>query len=217
MVGSAGGLAGQEWPANTNSSNSTTGSARLVTDLTEFTDFSDTLSERFATLDFSKDVNVATLDDEGKVAELKVMFPGLSELDMKIVLKKGKGDFIKACEELLNMQYLEENGLRPKGIDGAFRLDAQVGYKGKLGQTFLIDCCFQFACYSLLYLCNLNCDTLPPPPPPAPWRGLTISGPRDFPYQLLFNPCCGPRSRVLSFVVFVSTSLYLYGRIDRLT
>lgn len=167
-VGYAEGLEGQQRPANPNSSNSTTGSAGLVTDFTEFTDFSDTLSERFATLDFPKDVNVATLDDDGKVAELKVMFPVLGELDIKLALKKGKGDFIKACEELLNMQYLEENGLRPKGIDGAFRLDGHVGYKGKLAKTFSMNFCCWFA-LSLLELryCNLS----PPPHRPYPVNG----------------------------------------------
>lgn len=133
------GLAGDDSPDNLEGLDapaiaSTSNSTRLPTDcgdLTDFTDFSDTLSERFATLEFSNDINIATLDDDGKVAELQTMFPLLPELDLRLTLKKRKGDFVKACEDLLNMQYLEENGLRPKGIDGAFHQYGLEGYRGK--------------------------------------------------------------------------------------
>lgn len=57
------------------------------------------------------------------------MFPLLKDMDIKFTLRKADGDFTKACEELLSTQFLEENGLRPKGIDGAFRDDDHVGHK----------------------------------------------------------------------------------------
>lgn len=110
------------------SSNSASGS-KLFTDFSEQTDYSDILSERFESLEVPDDVNVSTLDEDGKVAELKAMFPLLRELDLRFTLKKAAGDFTKACEELLSTQYLEENGLRPKGIEGAFREDDYVGHK----------------------------------------------------------------------------------------
>lgn len=120
-----------EWPSQTDSCNSASGS-KLFTDISERTDFSDALSERFEALDLPNDVNISTLDEDGKVGELKIMFPRLRELDLKFALKKAGGDFTKTCDELLNTQYLEENGLRPKGIEGAFREDDHVGpRKGK--------------------------------------------------------------------------------------
>ncbi|ROW03128.1 hypothetical protein VMCG_05684 [Cytospora schulzeri] len=112
----------------TESSNSASGS-KLFADFSERTDYSDVLSERFDSLELPDDVNVATLDEDGKVGELKLMFPLLRELDLRFTLKKADGDFTKACEELLSTQYLEENGLRPKGIEGAFREDDYVGHR----------------------------------------------------------------------------------------
>lgn len=126
--GDVDGLSGIEGPANTNSSHSISGS-KHCTDISSRTDFSDTLSEQFELLDLPKDVDVLALDEDGKIAELKVMFPLLKDMDIKFSLRKADGDFTKACEELLSTQFLEENGLRPKGIDGAFRQDNHVGYK----------------------------------------------------------------------------------------
>lgn len=112
----------------TDSSNSASGS-KLFTYFSGRTDYSDVLSERFDSLELPDDVNVSTLDEDGKVAELKLMFPLLRQLDLRFTLKKAAGDFTKACEELLSTQYLEENGLRPKGIEGAFREDDYVGHR----------------------------------------------------------------------------------------
>lgn len=126
--GDVDGPSGIEEPANTNSSHSISGSKRC-TDVSSRTDFSDTLSEHFELLDLPNDVDVLALDEDGKIAELKIMFPLLKDMDIKFSLRKADGDFTKACEELLSTQFLEENGLRPKGIDGAFRHDNHVGYK----------------------------------------------------------------------------------------
>ncbi|KAF3761757.1 hypothetical protein M406DRAFT_265985, partial [Cryphonectria parasitica EP155] len=127
-------LAGLEWPSDTTTNSaSVSGSNRSPADIdiSLQTECSDALSESFAALELPQDVNVSALDEDGKVAELKTMFADLSDMDLRMTLKKFKGDFTKACEELLNIQYLEEQGLRPKGIEGAFRLDGLVGYKGK--------------------------------------------------------------------------------------
>lgn len=126
--GDGDGLSGLEGPANTNSSHSVSGS-KPCTDISSRTDFSDTLSDQFELLDLPQDVDVLALGEDGKIAELKVMFPLLKEMDIKFSLRKAEGDFTKACEELLSTQFLEENGLRPKGIDGAFRDDDHARYK----------------------------------------------------------------------------------------
>lgn len=126
--GDVDGLSGLEGPANTNSSHSVSGS-KPCTDISSRTDLSDTLSDQLESLDLLNDVDVLALDEEGKIAELKVMFPLLKDMDIKFSLRKADGDFTKACEELLSTQFLEENGLRPKGIDGAFRDDDHVGHK----------------------------------------------------------------------------------------
>lgn len=126
--GDVDGLSGLEGLANTNSSHSVSGS-KPCTDISSRTDLSDTLSDQFESLDLLNDVDVLALDEDGKIAELKVMFPLLKDMDIKFSLRKADGDFTKACEELLSTQFLEENGLRPKGIDGAFRDDDHVGHK----------------------------------------------------------------------------------------
>ena len=122
------GLSGPEGPVNTNSSHSLSGS-KPCTDVSSRTDLSDTLSDQFEVPNLPQDADVLALDEEGKIAELKIMFPLLKDMDIKFCLRKADGDFTKACEELLSTQFLEENGLRPKGIDGAFREDDHVGHK----------------------------------------------------------------------------------------
>lgn len=123
-TGAADDLADLEGPASSTSASVSRG----LTD-TSVTDFSDTLSDRFEALELPKDVNVASLDEDGKVSELQSIFPTLRPYDVAHTLKKVGGDFTQACEELLNLQYLEENGLRTRGIEGAFRPDELVGYK----------------------------------------------------------------------------------------
>lgn len=126
--GDVDGLSGVEGPANTHSSHSNSGS-KPCTDISSRTDPSDSLSEQFDLLDFQEDVDVLALDEDGKIAELKIMFPLLKHMDVRFALRKADGDFTKACEELLSTQFLEENGLRPKGIEGAFRGDGHTGRK----------------------------------------------------------------------------------------
>lgn len=126
--GDVDGLEGLEGPAHTNSSHSNSGS-KPCTDISSRTDPSDSLSEQFDLLDFHEDVDVLALDEDGKIAELKTMFPLLKDIDIRFSLRKADGDFTRACEELLSTQFLEENGLRPRGIEGAFRDDGHTGRK----------------------------------------------------------------------------------------
>ncbi|KAJ4393121.1 hypothetical protein N0V93_002328 [Gnomoniopsis smithogilvyi] len=120
----AAGLSGVEWHDTTGASHATTDSAWLHSETSSNIDWSHCLSEQFESLDLPKDVDVAALDEDGKVAELKLMFAELNEVDLKLTLKKVKGDFTKACEELLNLQFLEENDRQAKEKDkGKNRLD----------------------------------------------------------------------------------------------
>lgn len=128
MDGDVDGLSVVDGPANTHSSHSNSGS-KPCTDISSRTDPSDSLSEQFDLLDLHEDVDVLALDDDGKIAELKIMFPLLKDMDVRFALRKADGDFTKACEELLSTQFLEDNGLRPKGIEGAFRDGGQTGRK----------------------------------------------------------------------------------------
>lgn len=64
---------------------------------------------------------IATFDgdsDQEKLLQLQDMFSDLKPHDVSFALKKAKGDFQAALETLLNIQYLESIGERPKGIDG---------------------------------------------------------------------------------------------------
>lgn len=141
-------MSGLEWPDTTETSQGTNDSARVLSDASSSPDWTAALSETLASLDLPLGVNVAALDEDGKVAELQLMFAELTEVDLKLSLKKAKGDFTKACEELLNLQYLEENGLRPRGIDGAFCDDRMVNSQSKSNMTFFV---VLFACCSGLY------------------------------------------------------------------
>jgi hypothetical protein len=134
--GDVDGLSGLEGPANTNSSHSNSGS-KPGTDISSRTEFSDSLSDHFELLDLPQEVDVLALDEDGKIAELKTMFPLLKDMDIRFSLRKADGDFTKACEELLSTQFLEENGLRPKGIEGAFRDDRHNGRKKGKNKEFI--------------------------------------------------------------------------------
>lgn len=123
-------LSSLEWADSMEPSQTTLDSARQLSDSSN-DDWELYLTERFADLEVPEDVNVSKLDEDGKVAELKSMFAGLKELDLKLTLRKCKGDFAKAADELLFLQCLEDNGWRHKGIEGAFRGDG-VYFRSKL-------------------------------------------------------------------------------------
>lgn len=60
------------------------------------------------------------LSDGEKEKNLSEMFVELKPIDIKKALEKSKGDASLAMDELLNLQWLEHTGQRPKGIDGFF-------------------------------------------------------------------------------------------------
>ncbi|KAF4595773.1 Smr domain protein [Ophiocordyceps camponoti-floridani] len=58
--------------------------------------------------------------DESKTRLLRSMFTELKEYDVEYSLKKAKGDFQSALDDLLDIQYLQSTGQQLKGIDGFF-------------------------------------------------------------------------------------------------
>ncbi|KAI0152709.1 hypothetical protein GGR57DRAFT_470066, partial [Xylariaceae sp. FL1272] len=74
-------------------------------------------------------IHVSVLDGlsiEEKERQLADMFASLKLIDVKLALKKAKGDADIAMDELLNLQWLEQTGQRPKGIDGFYVSDGEV-------------------------------------------------------------------------------------------
>ncbi|RYP64306.1 hypothetical protein DL769_006721 [Monosporascus sp. CRB-8-3] len=71
------------------------------------------------------------LSAEEKESQLCKMFKSLKPIDVKLALKKFKGDADLAIDELLNLQWLEETGLRVKGVDGFYVSDEEAPGKKK--------------------------------------------------------------------------------------
>ncbi|KAL2161908.1 hypothetical protein VTH06DRAFT_7693 [Thermothelomyces fergusii] len=93
----------------TTSGNGVDSSAEYATTISDFSDRSE--NQRL-----TKQVD---LSEDQKLQELKLVFQNRwKECNLKLVLKRCDGDLERAFDELLNIQYLEEEGLRPKGIDG---------------------------------------------------------------------------------------------------
>ncbi|OTB09586.1 hypothetical protein M426DRAFT_316138 [Hypoxylon sp. CI-4A] len=63
------------------------------------------------------------LSDNEKEQTLAEMFVNLKPIDAKLALQKSKGDVSLAMDELLNLQWLEQTGQRPKGVDGFYVSD----------------------------------------------------------------------------------------------
>jgi hypothetical protein len=55
--------------------------------------------------------------EEDKVLQLRYMFSELKAYDIEHAMKKAKGDFQVALDDLLSVQYLTSTGQRPKGVD----------------------------------------------------------------------------------------------------
>ncbi|KAI1827265.1 hypothetical protein F4861DRAFT_400452 [Xylaria intraflava] len=66
------------------------------------------------------------LSDEQKERELASMFVSLTPADIKLALQKVNGDADLAMDELLNIQWLEQTGQRPKGVDAFYVSDDDV-------------------------------------------------------------------------------------------
>ncbi|KAI1265414.1 hypothetical protein F5Y18DRAFT_386483 [Xylariaceae sp. FL1019] len=74
-------------------------------------------------------IHVSVLDGlstEEKERRLADMFASLKPIDVRLALKKAKGDADLAMDELLNLEWLEQTGERPKGIDGFYVSDGEV-------------------------------------------------------------------------------------------
>ncbi|KAF9876176.1 smr domain-containing protein [Colletotrichum karsti] len=69
--------------------------------------------------------------EQEKLHQLQEMFSDLKSHDVSFALKKAQGDFQMALETLLNIQFLESIGERPKGIDGFFQPEKQSKPSGK--------------------------------------------------------------------------------------
>lgn len=72
--------------------------------------------------------------EESKIFQLQSMFAELKEFDIKHSLRKCKGDFQEALDDLLNVQYLKSTGQQTKGVDGFFQLDEESGTKKRKGK-----------------------------------------------------------------------------------
>lgn len=72
------------------------------------------------------------MGDEEKEAALMGIFPILKPFDIKWCLKKSEGNASVAIDELMNQSFLEENGIRHKGIDAFSESDIPPRHpKGK--------------------------------------------------------------------------------------
>ncbi|GKT46434.1 sn1-specific diacylglycerol lipase alpha [Colletotrichum spaethianum] len=69
--------------------------------------------------------------DQEKISQLQEMFSDLKPHDVNFALKKAQGDFQTALETLLNIQFLESIGERPKGIDGFIQSENTQKASGK--------------------------------------------------------------------------------------
>ncbi|KAI1758382.1 hypothetical protein F4782DRAFT_477849 [Xylaria castorea] len=82
-------------------------------------------------------LHVSVLDgltNEEKERRLAAMFVSLKLIDIKLTLQKTKGDADLAMDELLNLQWLEQTGQRPKGVDGFYVSDDDVTKAKKKGR-----------------------------------------------------------------------------------
>lgn len=73
-------------------------------------------SDGLQVLRFTDDVD---LSEDDKIASLRMIFPNFKDHTIKFVLKQAGADIERAFDELLNRQFLEENGELAKGV-GAF-------------------------------------------------------------------------------------------------
>jgi hypothetical protein len=63
------------------------------------------------------------LTDDEKERQLAALFVNLKPVDIRLTLQKTKGNIDLAMDALLNIQFLDETGQRPKGVDGFFVSD----------------------------------------------------------------------------------------------
>ncbi|KAI1662119.1 hypothetical protein F4813DRAFT_343512 [Daldinia decipiens] len=83
-------------------------------------------SSKTSTLENSGLLHVDIFDgltDSEKEEQLIQIFVSLKPIDVKLSLQKSKGNASLAIDELLNLQWLEQTGQRPKGVDGFYVSD----------------------------------------------------------------------------------------------
>ncbi|KAK8085021.1 hypothetical protein PG997_006292 [Apiospora hydei] len=83
-------------------------------------------SSKASTLDASETFRVGVFDglkDAEKEEQLLSMFTSLKPVDVRLALKKNKGDASLAIDHLLNIEWLEQTGQRIKGVDGFYTPD----------------------------------------------------------------------------------------------
>ena len=76
------------------------------------------LGSREGSRDRSYNTDLDGLNGEGKESFLIAMFPALRPFDVKLSLKKYKGDANRVIDDLTFQSFLEENGERQRGVDG---------------------------------------------------------------------------------------------------
>ncbi|KAK8069745.1 hypothetical protein PG994_006361 [Apiospora phragmitis] len=94
-------------------------------------------SSKASTLDASETFRVGVFDglkDAEKEEQLLSMFTSLKPVDVRLALKKNKGDASLAIDHLLNIEWLEQTGQRVKGVDGFYTPDETVPQRKRKGK-----------------------------------------------------------------------------------
>ncbi|KAK7942799.1 uncharacterized protein PG986_011912 [Apiospora aurea] len=94
-------------------------------------------SSKASTLDASETFRVGVFDglkDAEKEEQLLSMFTSLKPVDVRLALKKSKGDASLAIDHLLNIEWLEQTGQRIKGVDGFYTPDETVPQRKRKGK-----------------------------------------------------------------------------------
>lgn len=67
----------------------------------------------------------ADLSEDEQIAGLQMIFSNFREHTIKFVLRQAGGDIERAFDELLNRQFLAENGELAKGVEGFYEPDKE--------------------------------------------------------------------------------------------
>ncbi|KAK6854328.1 hypothetical protein PG995_009421 [Apiospora arundinis] len=94
-------------------------------------------SSKASTIDASETFRVGVFDglkDSEKEEQLLSMFTSLKPVDIRLALRKNKGDASLAIDHLLNIQLLEQTGERVKGVDGFYTPDETAPQRKRKGK-----------------------------------------------------------------------------------
>lgn len=128
---SGSGGSGQQWTSQTDSTSMTHDMSGLDLEGLDFSPNSaGSPTEESTESEFTSQLD--ELGDEEKEKALMGIFPILKLYDVKHALEKNKGNASLALDQLMNESFLEENGIRHKGIDAFYESDmAPRQRKGK--------------------------------------------------------------------------------------